>query len=369
LTRGLTVVRELPAAVVISLAIHAIAIASLRDVRRATAVEPDTTPAPAAAPVPAVVEWIDIELVPPPALAHAPVPPPPPDDGPRPAPRGPAAAAIRGSTGTAPATEASRGGPDPAPPASPWMKMREPDPPEGPSADFFDEFLARSKPLAPRDDLPDERTAAEVADAEAAVRRARPGPELDAARAALAGARAARAAEELRPDGGGTFAADKETYTMKVAADGTVDFDDKRNLQVHGLSGSFDVTDWAMRASGQDPYASHKLALLDRTRDQRVALGKRHRTQQLARSAVIAQGNVDRLWVKVTDPAERKRALFELWDECVETGTPEEIEGGRAARRVILGFIHDRMTGADAYTADELAAFNRKRKSQDRFEP
>ena len=364
--------RELPAAVVISLAVHAIAIASLRDVRRAVAIEPDTTPAPAAAPAPAVVEWIDIELVSPPALARAPVPPPPVDDAPPVRSRGaaPAAVAIRGSTGSAATTEPPRdGGPETAPATSPWMKMRKPDPPEGPSADFFEEFLARSKPLAPRDDIPDERTAAEVADAEGAVRRARPGAELDAARGALVAARDARRAEELRPDGGGTYAADKTTYTMKVAADGTVDFSDKPNLQRKGLGASFDVTDWAMRASGQDPYASAKLDLLDRTRDQRVALGKRYRKQQLARSAVIAQGNLDRLWVRVTDTAERKRALFELWDECVETGTPEELEGSRAARRVILGFARDRLVEGDAYTQEELRALNAKRKSKDRFEP
>jgi hypothetical protein len=364
-------VRELPAAVVISLAVHAIAIASLRDQRLATAIDPGTTPAPAPGePAPAVVEWIDVAIVPPPELAHAPVPPVP-DDAPRARPRG-AAPRIRaggarpGAAEVGPAPEPGR---ETGPVTSPLMRMRKPDPPEGPSADFFEQFLANSKPLAPRDDIPDERTAAELADALAAVRRARPGAELDAARGALAAARAARAGEELRPDGGGTYVARKHTYDMKVAADGTVEIEDGRNLKIDGLSGSFDVTDWAMRVAGQDPYASHKLALLDRTRDQRVALGKRYRKQQLARSAVLAQSNLERVWARVTDPVERKRALFELWDECVETGTPEEIEGGRAARRVILGFIHDRLAGADAYTVEELAALNGKRRSAERFEP
>jgi hypothetical protein len=69
-------VRELPAAVVVSLAVHAIAIGTLRDVRVSAATAGDTTPAPAPAePAPAVVEWVDVELVPPPVLARATSPP------------------------------------------------------------------------------------------------------------------------------------------------------------------------------------------------------------------------------------------------------------------------------------------------------
>ena len=39
-----------------------------------------------------------------------------------------------------------------------------------------------------------------------------------------------------------------------------------------------------MRAQRMDPYASEKLRFMDRTRDQRVAIGKEYRGEVLSRS-------------------------------------------------------------------------------------
>jgi hypothetical protein len=247
--------------------------------------------------------------------------------------------------------------------------------PAGMSSQMIDDFLARSKPLPPAPDIPGERIADEIADARRRVRDARGNPDKAMLeRIKLVQLYDRRDAEELRPAGGGTYESDQGAYTAHVAADGSVALDDKPNLRIKGLGATFDVTDWAMRSHGDDPYAAQKLAFLDRTRDQRVEIGKRHRKQQLARSAELARNNVDRLLATTTDLAARKVGLFELWDECAE---PDEagaddldlVTGGAAARDLILGVIRAQLRGDHAYTTDELAAFNRRRQSKARFAP
>ena len=41
----------------------------------------------------------------------------------------------------------------------------------------------------------------------------------------------------------------------------------------------------------------------------------------------------------------------------------------RRTRKLVVAWIQLKMRDADAYTTDELARFNAKKKSQDRFEP
>jgi hypothetical protein len=137
------------------------------------------------------------------------------------------------------------------------------------------------------------------------------------------------------------------------------------------LAGGFDTTDWLMRRHGQDPYASKKLAFLDSTRDERVQIGNRHRAEQLKQSTQLMQKNLDALWAATQDPAARKRTLFELWDECAETGDPSLVEAGQAARRLVIGYIRARIPAgsAGAFTPAELAGYARAKRSSAAFAP
>ncbi|HET9621456.1 MAG TPA: hypothetical protein VFP84_08830 [Kofleriaceae bacterium] len=137
------------------------------------------------------------------------------------------------------------------------------------------------------------------------------------------------------------------------------------------LGGGFDITDAVMRGHGADPYASKKLKFLDATRDERVQLANKHRAEQLAQVPQIMQRNLAALWAARLDPGARKRALFELWDECVETGDPDAVAAGAAARRLVLGFIRGHLPAGspDAYTADELAALAKVQQSRAAFTP
>jgi hypothetical protein len=95
-----------------------------------------------------------------------------------------------------------------------------------------------------------------------------------------------------------------------------------------------------------------------------------------ARGTVVAEANeahsraavrelstrLERIWDDERVPiAARKELLFELWDECEETGL------GLTARTTIIGFIARRLP--HAYTAAELTALNARRTSKMRFAP
>jgi hypothetical protein len=229
---------------------------------------------------------------------------------------------------------------------------------------------------------------------------------------------------ELAPSGGGTHRSDKGVFTAKVNRDGSVDLKDARNLRVsipdprklpgtaarkisewaakddktphdpereainthrpqdtdtrpdHGktvkiIGGGFDVTDALMRRKKIDPYAAAKLKYLDSTRDERVQIGNRYRKQQLAQSAALMQKNLDALTASTADAVAKKQALFELWDDCAETGSEALVEGGKAARALVIGYLRARFPAgsATAYTAAELERFNRRKASKATFEP
>jgi hypothetical protein len=83
-----------------------------------------------------------------------------------------------------------------------------------------------------------------------------------------------------------------------------------------------------------------------------------------------ADAKEHRAVVAVTsDLAGRKAGLFELWDDCAETGGDEVVAGGTAARALVLGVIRGRLRGSDAYTTAELAQLNARRRSTAVFAP
>ena len=235
---------------------------------------------------------------------------------------------------------------------------------------------------------------------------------------------------QLRDSGNGTHKSDQGPFVAKVGRDGSVKLKDKKNFNIrfalpspkqfgrmigdwyedpnksvgtlppdhiekqpalnngesssadkkadHGdvasvpiVAGGFDVSDAFMRNHGQDPYASKKLKFLDSTRDERVQIGLKHRSEQLAKASEIMRGNLEQVWRSVGDPAARRQALFELWDEVAETGSSEMVAAGIQARSLVIGWIRSRLPAGtvDAYGTDELARLNAKRTSKTPFAP
>jgi hypothetical protein len=119
-----------------------------------------------------------------------------------------------------------------------------------------------------------------------------------------------------------------------------------------GVGGDGDISAWLMRTYGHfDPYASRKRKLLDDTRAEREEMGEAFRAEQAARSAELMQRNLETLWARVTDPAARKQALWELWSDCADDAA------GQRARGMVLGWIRSKLpAGSDgAYTDEDLA--------------
>jgi hypothetical protein len=273
----------------------------------------------------------------------------------------PARGEVAISTGAPGGKEPQRG----APARSPWMTMRGPARPAGIglSPEFVENFLVHGRPAPPPPDIPGERIGNEIAELRTQLGHAERYSAEDAAglRQQLVVRNDQRADEELTPAGGGTYRADKETFTAKIGADGTIHLKDKPE--------QLDTQDRLMLRMGIDPYARVKLAFLDRTRDQRAAVGERHNRAQLAHAAELMQHNIDRLWAITRELAARKAGLFELWDDCAETGSDALVAGGSAARTLVTGVIRARLRGDEAYTDAELARLNAHRRSTAVFAP
>jgi hypothetical protein len=370
--------RRLPAAIAVSVTGHLVAIAWIVGGGDVFAVSLRDRPASVAAParVTPPSETISLELldphderaaVPQDVVRAVPATPTPAQrpsatrgqpaastGAPNPAQRAGADAAL--STGVAPSGERPRD----APGHSPWMTLRPPArlPPTGLSPEFVRRFLENSRPLVPQPSIPGEDGAADLAgepDIHDQIVAADHGPTWR--RIARAEFRART--EELKPAAGGGYQADKPAFTARIDADGTAHLEDK----------PLDTQDYLMKQHGIDPYARAKLAFLDRTRDQRAAIGARHTREQLARSPELMQKNIDQLWATTRDLAARKQGLFELWDDCAETGSDELVAGGTAARAVVIGVIRARLRDGDAYSAAELARLNAIRHSTAVFAP
>jgi hypothetical protein len=60
-----------------------------------------------------------------------------------------------------------------------------------------------------------------------------------------------------------------------------------------------------------------------------------------------------------------------MWDEVDESGEEELVEAGKAARVQVLGFLRSHLPKgtANAFSDDEIAAFNRRRHSRTEFAP
>ncbi len=204
--------------------------------------------------------------------------------------------------------------------------------------------------------------------------------DLDHAPAGTAPQRGVEPSGELESAAGGRHKSDQNVFVAKVDRDGTVKLTDKRNLSAklslnpaNLLSGRFDVTDWAMRSTGNDPYASRKLKFLDDTREERAEIGIKYREQQLAQATRIMRKNLEQAWASLADFAQRKQALFDLWDEVAEPDGSDELlaAASRAARKAVIGFIRAHLPpGSEyAYSASELVALNGRKKSAQPFAP
>jgi hypothetical protein len=167
-----------------------------------------------------------------------------------------------------------------------------------------------------------------------------------------------------RADGGYSFSG--HVFDAVIRPDGEVEFEDRPPVSVEGFGQfGFDVTDALQRGAGNDPYRAEREWFMNETEEIRERLAARA-TQRVAREALAGlEDRLRRVWTSDRSVRDRKRALFEMWDECAEDET------GAEARTRILAFIRREVAqgSTDEYSTDELARLNRDRTSQARFDP
>jgi hypothetical protein len=137
---------------------------------------------------------------------------------------------------------------------------------------------------------------------------------------------------------------------------------------------------------GQEQREREALEAKGLTQSQRLLTAIAEAAEATERGLAALDGELVELWVDTSKPAsERRRLLFERWDECEEgeatTATlrttaeeaPDAIRGqaGARARATIEAFVRRRLPAGsgDAFGEEELAALNERRKSTQRFEP
>jgi hypothetical protein len=178
--------------------------------------------------------------------------------------------------------------------------------------------------------------------------------------------------EGLEPAGGGTYRYDSRGFVAEIARDGSVSFGGGHAVEHRGSGVAFDVTEAVMAAAGDDAFHTEKVAFLERTAWFRDQLAARARKDDLREARRGTLARLRAIWEDGTLPlAERRRELFAMWDDCVESGPEEVVATGNFVRQTVLGFIRRRLPpgSPDAFTPDELDRLNADRDSVARFDP
>jgi hypothetical protein len=172
--------------------------------------------------------------------------------------------------------------------------------------------------------------------------------------------------------------------TASIAEDGRIQLHDPGVVSVDGvgpqatgsgigpgLSGRFDVTDQVMKWAGQDPYAAIKRKLADETREQRLCMARRYQGERQRQELFNLSGKIRQIAARVDLSAvERRRLVFEIWDECLEE-SDERSDYGVMARATIVTIVREVFPeGSDlAYRPGELVTLNGRRSSRQPFAP
>ncbi|MBI2375831.1 MAG: hypothetical protein HYV07_17695 [Deltaproteobacteria bacterium] len=180
--------------------------------------------------------------------------------------------------------------------------------------------------------------------------------------------------------GGGGHAKDTE-FELHVARDGTMEIEDRFPVrppsirldeqgQPHVVFG-FDFNDAILRALGDDPYGYEKQKLAHATREDRQRLSRAACAEDLRESLVDARARLDRVLASSLSLERKKRAFFELWDQCVEDGPEETVRVAMQIRATVLAFVVANLPANSplGYTEEELERLNRTRASRQAFAP
>jgi hypothetical protein len=150
-------------------------------------------------------------------------------------------------------------------------------------------------------------------------------------------------------------------FSAAIHFDGSVSFDDKSVRDFNGTSGTFDINDMMMRGKKQDPYRAEKQKFMAATAEKRAELQKRAREAELRGALGQLPAHLSSVWSDGRLNAHQRRdVLYQMWREAA-SGEDDTGRAGAEARAIIEQFIRARLPAGstDAFTADELTAYNR----------
>ncbi|MGE0791394.1 MAG: hypothetical protein AB7S26_37310 [Sandaracinaceae bacterium] len=183
-----------------------------------------------------------------------------------------------------------------------------------------------------------------------------------------------RTEPELHRQADGSLVYSGHRFTVRIAPDGSLHWDDRPGVQVNGLNGSgpvngggsFDLSDALMGAQGQDASFAEREWFLEHTREIRERLEDEYEAGVRRTGLRRLRGRLARDWANTSHSLRaRHTRLFSYWDEMSEDGSSEE------ERRAVIAFIRENLPqgSEDAYTDEEIERLNARRESHQRFEP
>lgn len=183
----------------------------------------------------------------------------------------------------------------------------------------------------------------------------------------------------------------KAKWTAELLPDGRVKFADHirptMELNDHGrlIVRMGTPADRIRKAQGTKLWVQRKKELLAATRPMRLKMAVAFAEKNIDRQLARLVGDLLEIWNSDKPPYTRRALLFETWDDCQESlvvqldgftdeaSAVDEIRRNAAtrARQKIIAFIrrHVPAGDAEAFTKDEIAGMNRRRRSRERFDP
>jgi hypothetical protein len=174
---------------------------------------------------------------------------------------------------------------------------------------------------------------------------------------------------ELIPEKGGGYRAETRNFIAHIKPDGSLSFENRFPIGFNkGGTFSFDLTDLAMRGAKQDPYYAEKRRFMDFSEKVRNDLRKKAIQEKNENALSTLSQQLHTVWNSGRSSAERRREIFEKWNEC--TDDKDDVVG-RKGRRTIEDFIRTYLPAGspDAYTSEELARIAGERQGLPAFDP
>lgn len=133
-----------------------------------------------------------------------------------------------------------------------------------------------------------------------------------------------------------------------------------------------DLNDEILRLFGDDPYAYEKRQFMEQTREVRLKMAIAACAERLDRAVLEVRDRLERIHEDpTTTPREQRRIMFDLWDECAESGDDQVLLVAAIVRATVIAFVrrHFPADGPLAFSPEELSALNDRRRSKARFVP